>query len=229
MNDRSSPARNIRDGAFCWQSKSARRLIRDVSDSTGNTATALAVYDALTEIASDRQSETFAVSQATIAKAAGVSDRWVRAMLPKLVDIGLVSITPNKLPGTKAQLPSTFRLLKCSYSTSGSELRTSGNDFPGLEQSLEESPEQGEKAGLISRHAKHSPAATVPDEVWVESLKSDQAFAGIDIDRELAKAKRWCIENQKQLTRRRFVNWLNRADRAFDGACATATGVVTVN
>lgn len=47
----------------------------------------------------------------------------------------------------------------------------------------------------------------------LEELKSDPAYAGIDVEREHAKMIRWCAENHKQPTRRRLVNWLNRADR----------------
>lgn len=51
------------------------------------------------------------------------------------------------------------------------------------------------------------------DTDWVADLKEDPAFAGLDVDREHAKMRRWCGEHHKQPTRRRFINWLNRADR----------------
>ncbi len=55
--------------------------------------------------------------------------------------------------------------------------------------------------------------ASQSDSEWLAGLKTDPAYSGIDIDRERAKMARWCKENRKQPTRRRFTNWLNRADR----------------
>jgi uncharacterized protein YdaU (DUF1376 family) len=55
--------------------------------------------------------------------------------------------------------------------------------------------------------------ASVSDEQWLEGLKADPAYSGIDIGHEHAKLVRWCKENRKQPTRRRFINWLNRADK----------------
>jgi hypothetical protein len=51
------------------------------------------------------------------------------------------------------------------------------------------------------------------DAEWLESLKSNPAYRGIDVAREHAKALVWAAENKKQMSRRRFVNWLNRAER----------------
>lgn len=64
-----------------------------------------------------------------------------------------------------------------------------------------------------------SPARVVPprspDADWIAGLKSDPAYRGIDVDRELAKAQRWATTNRRQCTRRFFTNWLNRADPAI--------------
>jgi 5-methylcytosine-specific restriction endonuclease McrA len=59
-------------------------------------------------------------------------------------------------------------------------------------------------------------SATSPkadDSVWLESLKTDAAYQGIDVAVEWAKMTRWCDVNRRQPTRRRFINWLNRCDR----------------
>lgn len=50
-------------------------------------------------------------------------------------------------------------------------------------------------------------------EDWLESLKTDVAYQGIDVQREYNKMVRWCETNRKEPTRRRFINWLNRCDR----------------
>jgi hypothetical protein len=53
----------------------------------------------------------------------------------------------------------------------------------------------------------------LPDGEWLDGLKANPAFAGIDVQREHAKMVEWGEVNHKQPTRRRFINWLNRCDR----------------
>ncbi len=52
---------------------------------------------------------------------------------------------------------------------------------------------------------------------WIEELKKDAAYKDVDVQREYDKAIRWAKENKTGMTRRRFVNWLNRADRKLTG------------
>lgn len=61
------------------------------------------------------------------------------------------------------------------------------------------------------RPAVAGPAAI--DSEFLESLRKDPAYAGIDIDRELGKCRRWCEVHRKMASRRRFVAWINRAER----------------
>ena len=51
------------------------------------------------------------------------------------------------------------------------------------------------------------------DDDWLKALSSDQAYTGLDVPREHAKMVRWCETNGKQPSRKRLVNWLNRAER----------------
>lgn len=60
-------------------------------------------------------------------------------------------------------------------------------------------------------------AAPVSDSEWLASLKSNPAYVGIDVDREHGKMLAWCQVNRKQPTRRRFITWLNRAERPLEG------------
>lgn len=57
------------------------------------------------------------------------------------------------------------------------------------------------------------PGESATDEAWIESLEANPVFSGIDIRRELGKAQVWASANRTKVTRRRFVNWLNRAER----------------
>ncbi len=57
------------------------------------------------------------------------------------------------------------------------------------------------------------PRQPPPDSAWLAELEANPAYAGISIQTELGKMQAWCKTNRKQSSRRRFVNWLNRADK----------------
>jgi hypothetical protein len=54
---------------------------------------------------------------------------------------------------------------------------------------------------------------TLTDKEWLDSLKENIAYKGMDIDCLFAKMEAWCSTNGKQATRRRFINWLNREEK----------------
>jgi hypothetical protein len=81
-------------------------------------------------------------------------------------------------------------------------------------------------ASSISRSASSTPSSTPSrspstpsetDEVWLAGLKNDEAYNGINIAIEHAKCARWCQANKKVMSRRRFINWLNKAERPMHG------------
>lgn len=88
--------------------------------------------------------------------------------------------------------------------------------------------------GVYEAHSKHGrPAApraarsaTAIDDEWLAELEANPTYAGIDIRRELGKAQAWASVNRVGVSRRRFVNWLNRALEArpiaFNGTGATS-------
>lgn len=57
---------------------------------------------------------------------------------------------------------------------------------------------------------------------WLKLLAADPAYEGIDVAIQFARMVQWCKANNKQSSRRRFVNWLNRCDRPLKST-ATAT------
>lgn len=64
--------------------------------------------------------------------------------------------------------------------------------------------------------AQRAPGARVPklsDSEWMESIKANPAYSGIDIDREVGKCTAWCSTKNKMPSRGRILNWLNRADK----------------
>jgi len=62
------------------------------------------------------------------------------------------------------------------------------------------------------------------DSDWLKELAANPAYRAINIEAELGKMTAWCAANGKQRTRRRFVNWLNRADRPIKANGQTMNG-----
>lgn len=72
-----------------------------------------------------------------------------------------------------------------------------------------------------------SPKAKKPteqsDDEWLTELTRSPAYRGIDIRREHAKALVWAGTNKKTMSRRRFVNWINRCESAMATQSANAS------
>jgi hypothetical protein len=62
-------------------------------------------------------------------------------------------------------------------------------------------------------NTKREEGQTSPPSNWLEEIKKEKAFEGIDVDRELSKAQVWCKQKNRRLTRLFFVRWLNRVDQ----------------
>jgi hypothetical protein len=62
------------------------------------------------------------------------------------------------------------------------------------------------------------------DEEFLVWLEANPAYAGIDVRRELGKAQAWAGVKGKAVSRSRFVNWLNKAERTVgvDGRMASS-------
>lgn len=104
-------SRNIQTaGPFCWQEKTALRKIREACGNVGDGASTLATYLALTEIASDKQSDAFQTTQEYIAGKACLSLATVKRRLKLLSELGLIEITVPKL-----RAPGTYRLLQIAH------------------------------------------------------------------------------------------------------------------
>ena len=52
-------------------------------------------------------------------------------------------------------------------------------------------------------------------EDWLKELEADKTYQGIDVRREYGKMLNWCKLRSKKPTQRRFVNWLNNAEKTL--------------
>jgi hypothetical protein len=52
------------------------------------------------------------------------------------------------------------------------------------------------------------------DGIWIEELEQMPAYRGVDVKRELGKCQAWASTKNPPIvvTRKRFINWLNRAE-----------------
>jgi len=84
-------------------------------------------------------------------------------------------------------------------------------------------------ATVTPRNAKVTPSDTDTDtkkegangsrpqsvEDWLKELEADKTYQGIDVRREYGKMLNWCKLRSKKPTQRRFINWLNNAEKTL--------------
>lgn len=89
----------------------------------------------------------------------------------------------------------------------------SGNfpEIPSEEKGREENLTEEEGKG--TEGAPRSRPPTPSKEELVAELKEKPAFKDLDVEREYDKAAVWCEANNREPTKKFFVNWLNGADR----------------
>jgi len=178
--------RQIKAGPFCWQAKAEMRRIADACDGRTDRALVIAIYVALTWLASDSQSESFTESKARIAERAGTSYRKAADVLAFLGRIGVVTITENILEGSKEHGPNTYTL--------GHSMPKVRQDMPEvrhgskngsvprlLEESLEESPEEGKSRGKAK-----APPALAEWLTYADSLRWPRSDANAAFDHYVA-------------------------------------------
>src|SRR5215469_18808923 len=102
-----------RERPFGWYEKSVRRLIRKSFDADAQISSTLGIYDALTEIASDEQDNTFTTTHAYIGKMSGYSSATVKRRLTDLENLKVLEVGRNTSKGMRS--PSTYSLLTLGH------------------------------------------------------------------------------------------------------------------
>ena len=86
---------------------------------------------------------------------------------------------------------------------------------PELELELElelEGKEEGKGEGKKGAGSAKPKPAKLSDREWIETLKKNPAYKGIDIEKLQGKMLAWCDLKSLKPTRKRLLNWLNRED-----------------
>ncbi|MGV3773632.1 MAG: winged helix-turn-helix transcriptional regulator [Verrucomicrobiales bacterium] len=149
--------RAIKKTAFCWQEKAVLRKIRDAFDRDGNVSSALGVYLALSETASDSGKDEFQTTHARIAEKCGFSVRTVQARLKALMELGILQIDTPEL-----KAPSFYRLLQVRNDTQplpNVRQRPKNSPLPTLEERKEETSEENKNIVVFSPAGEEQEAA----------------------------------------------------------------------
>jgi hypothetical protein len=79
--------------------------------------------------------------------------------------------------------------------------------------------DEKKKELVVSDKPKSTKSPKLSDEGFIQGLKNNPAYKGIDIDREIGKMTAWLSTpkgKSRNLTRGFVVNWLNRVDKPMD-------------
>jgi hypothetical protein len=175
-------ADGIRREPWCWLEKKKLRILSDVfgEGRHGSLAAARSVMLALSEIASDRQSETFTASTSYIAQRAGVTSKTVRRMVKTFKKLGFVSVQSRSANGLK--IASEYTLirgkspLRLSYPSMGKRPKIR---LPRREESDEESTEGTARTGekiFVSPDEKKGQSAEDDEEDMVIHPRTGERF-----------------------------------------------------
>jgi hypothetical protein len=187
---------------YCWQNKEPRRIIREKMNGHERTASLLSLYDALTEEASNQQSEVFTAGQPYLGELAGISARTVQRLEPLLVEFGVLEIDRPKLRGHNSYKLLAFGQGDVTLRHNGATLRH------GRDKGSCRPVEVTEKEHKKEQRKKRS------QEVTSDFIAQQQEhFPHLNVEQEEGKARAWISVNPpRRFTRRFFVGWLNRAN-----------------
>jgi len=188
---------------WCWQEKQILRTIGDIFDASNDVASARSVYVAITEIASDEQSDTFTRPIAEIERRAGVSRRTVASMLNRFEELKIIRVKRNMIPGTRFQAPSTYTL--CNHCLSlGNHCLPLGNSrlqpsLPRIRKNKEESQKNDDKPARAREVATSAAATTTTTSSSISDAEKHPYWK---------QFKRFCESGSGSPTVKGFNTWL---------------------
>ena len=138
---------------WCWVEKPKLRMISEVfaEGKLGALGAARSVYLAMSEIASDKQSDTFIVATSYIAQRAGVAPKTVHRVIGILKRLGFVRTHKRSENGLK--LATEYTLIRTNDPTMG---KAAKSYLPIREECSEESRESTERKGSDKDIVIHS-------------------------------------------------------------------------
>jgi hypothetical protein len=213
------------------------RAIRDIFDSTRDVTSGIATYVALTELASDAQSDTFTSRINQIADRAGVSYRTAFKVLKRFETLGFIVIRRNMVAGEHG--PSTYTL--CNHSpTLGNGCTTLGNNQKGrgLPKGLknaEKNPKKNTNAGTVrpltpelAQIVAEAEDGIISSQQFFDRLKIH--FPRINISTEHPEYIAWCRKRGRRPTYAGFIrSWILRAERELPAPSRQSSSCVRLS
>ena len=157
---------------FCWLEKRKLRNMAEVfaEGRLGSIAAARSVMLALSEIASDKQSDTFTAATSYIAHRAGVAGKTVRHIVKTFKRLGFLRVQPRSANGLK--LASQYTLIRghhsmgLIYPSLGKGRKT---DLPTREELSEESTESTLLKGKGSLSTNRKPGKQNEEDIVIHA------------------------------------------------------------
>ena len=184
IGDRDSSAEiedGIRREPWCWLEKKKLRILADVfgEGRQGSLTAARSVILALSEIASDRQNDTFTVATSYIAQRAGVTSKTVRRMITTLKKLGFVFVRSRSGNGLKITSEYTLMRGKCRlsviYPSMGKRRKLR---LPRREESNEQSTEgtarKGKKTFVSQNEEKSRNAEDNEEDIIIHPITGER-------------------------------------------------------
>ncbi len=212
---RPDTSRSIKDGPYCWQNKKVLTHITETFAESDRAASARSVYVALSEVASDKRSDTFKVRKALIAYKAGVSIKTVERILKDLEKLGLVKSERGfaEVGSGTIKAPNTYTLLSMRLGDA-TTMRHEGKPT-----SKSDKVEESEKNVVVARAREADPqlkelceqiaAASATEDELVEKLQPH--FPQNRVPHEFGRYLKYSKEKSRTATGQGFVAWMLRA------------------
>ena len=168
--------------AWSWQEKQVVRFIRNhFDDSPTKTASALALYLALTEVASNRAKDRFQCTHAELVSLSGLSRSSVISILKQFEIIDVVDI--ERIRVGQVNLPSIYTLLACPTTEQGVENTTKESKHLRITEKKKRKnaePSGSEYSSEFLRFWKVYPKKVGKGAAWKAFLKLDPDAEHVD-------------------------------------------------
>jgi len=80
-------------------------------------------------------------------------------------------------------------------------------------EAITETETESLKALAETEKKSVQPKRKKTDEEWLNEIKGNPAYQGINFDVEIGKAQAWCMTKSRKCTRAFLLNWFNRAEK----------------
>ncbi len=161
-----------------------------------------------------------------IAREAGISAEVARRALDLFQGPDDESRTPDNQGKRVEKVDGGYRVLNYEkyrerdYTNAERQKRwreSQKSNVTGVTKALPVTPRNTCRSRVQKQKNKEGANGSRPQSVedWLKELEADKTYQGIDVRREYGKMLNWCKLRSKKPTQRRFVNWLNNAEKTL--------------